>query len=169
MAKATYDLPENVAFKEAARKILLNQFRVMMDSAPGTRAGDDIEALHDMRVASRRLRAALSVFAKVFPEEEFRRFDRQIGDITDALGGVRDLDVKIDYLRNYRNALPANEAYGINRLIERESDQRDGERKALVKALDRLEKNRFERRFQKALDRAVPGPPDADDDGDGQE
>lgn len=164
MAKVNYDLPADAAFKDAARKMLLTQFQQMMNNAPGTRAGDDIEALHDMRVASRRLRAALSVFAKIFSEDEFRRFDRQAADITDALGAVRDLDVQLDYLRNYRNALPPNEAYGINRLIERQSDLRDTERKALVKALDRLEKNRFERRFQKALDRAAPAPPGADDE-----
>lgn len=164
MAKATYDFPGDIAFKEAARKILQAQFRKMMDNAPGTRQGDDIEALHDMRVASRRLRAALSIFAKVFPGDEFRRLDRQIGDITDALGAVRDLDVQLDYLRNYRNTLPTNEAYGIQRLVERRSDLRDKERKALVKALDKLEKDRFERRFRKALDRAVPGPADDEDE-----
>ena len=136
----------------------------MMDNAPGTRLGDDIEALHDMRVASRRLRAALSIFAKVFPADEFRRLDRQIGDITDALGAVRDLDVQMDYLRNYRNTLPSNEAYGIQRLVERQGNGRDRERKALVKALDKLEKERFERRFRKALDRAVPGPADEDEE-----
>nr|CAA9272692.1 Adenylate cyclase [uncultured Armatimonadetes bacterium] len=157
MAKATYDFPADIAFRDAARRILLLQFHKMMDNAPGTRAGEDIEALHDMRVGSRRLRAALSVFAKVFPKDEYRMLDKQIGDITDALGAVRDLDVQLDYLRNYRNSLPENEAYGITRLIERRGGLRDSERKKLVKALDRLEKEKFSGRFRKALDKAVPG------------
>lgn len=156
MARSTYDFPADIAFKDAARHTLLVQFRKMMDNAPGTREGSDIEALHDMRVGSRRLRAALSVFAKVFSKDEFRALDKQIGDITDALGAVRDLDVQLDYLRNLHNGLPENEAYGIGRLITRQSGKRDKERKALIKALDTLEKERFERRFAKALNRAVP-------------
>ena len=164
MAKATYDFPPDIAFKDAARRVLLLQFQKMMENAPGTRAGEDIEALHDMRVGSRRLRSALQVFAKVFPKDEFRALDKQIGDITDALGAVRDLDVQLDYLRNLRNSLPENEAYGVGRLITRQEAKRDPERKALRKALDKLEKNRFERRFRKALDRAVPpGPADSED------
>lgn len=160
MAKATYDFPADIQFKDAARRAMYAAYRKMMDNAPGTRAGEDIEALHDMRVGSRRLRAALAVFAKVFPRDEYRLLDKQIGDITDALGAVRDLDVQLDYLRNLRNSLPDNEAYGINRLIERQNTRRDKERKALVKALDKLEKERFERRFLKALDRAVPPSPE---------
>ncbi len=156
MAKVTYDLPEDAAFKDAARKILLAQFRQMMDNAPGTRAGEDIEALHDMRVGSRRLRAALSVFAKVFPKSDYQMLDKQIGDITDALGAVRDLDVQLDYLRGVRDPLPPNEAYGLTRLIERQNKRRDKERKKLVKALDRLQKDKFAQRFMKVLDRAVP-------------
>jgi CHAD domain-containing protein len=165
MAKATYEFPADIALTDAARRVLLTQFNKMMDNAPGTRAGDEIEALHDMRVGSRRLRAALQVFAKVFPKNEFRQLDKQIGDITDALGEVRDLDVQIDYLRNYRNGLPENEAYGIGRLIERQNTLRDKRRKGLIKALDRLEKERFGRQFQKALDRAIPAPLSADGDG----
>ena len=156
MAKATYDFPDDIAFKDAARLALTEQFRKMMDNAAGTRAGEDIEALHDMRVGSRRLRAALSLFAKIFSKEDYRLFDAQIGDITDALGAVRDLDVQLDYLRNYRNSVPENEAYGIGRLIERRTSLREKERKRLLKALDLQEKERFGARFLKALDRAVP-------------
>ncbi len=82
--------------------------------------------------------------------------DKQIGDITDALGAVRDLDVQLDYLRGVRDPLPPNEAYGLTRLIERQNKRRDKERKKLVKALDRLQKDGFAQRFMKVLDKAVP-------------
>lgn len=156
MAKAAYEFPADIAFRDAARLVLLSQFHKMMDNAEGTREGADIEALHDMRVGSRRLRAALSVFAKVFSKEEYRALDKQIGDITDALGAVRDLDVQLDYLLRYQSTVPENEAYGIGRLILRQQKRRDRERKALVRALDTLEEEKFSRRFLKALDKAVP-------------
>lgn len=168
MAKAVYEYPADIAFPDAARRVMMAGFRKMMDNAPGTREGlkrtiptpDDIEALHDMRVGSRRLRAALAVFGKVFPRDEFRALDKQIGGITDALGAVRDLDVQIDYLRSVQTGLPANEAYGIGRLIDQQTERRNVEREYLILALDKLEKERFERRFQKALDRALPAPDD---------
>jgi CHAD domain-containing protein len=164
MAKATYDYPADIPFRDAARIALEGGFQKMMKNASGTRSGverreptaDEVEALHDMRVGSRRLRAALALFAGVFPKTEFRDLDKQVGSITDALGAVRDLDVQLDALRSLQASVPPNEAYGISRLIERQTEQRDIERKALQVALDRLEKSRFERQFQKALDRALP-------------
>lgn len=163
MAKATYELPPDIGFREAARAVMMAGYRKMMDNAPGTREGleqrdptpEGIEALHDMRVGSRRLRAALSVFGKVFSKEEFRALDKQIGGITDALGAVRDLDVQLDYLRNMQTDLPPNEAYGIGQLIQQQTKRRDRERKALIIALNKLEKDRFEQRFLKSLDRAL--------------
>jgi CHAD domain-containing protein len=164
MAKAAYEYPADTSFRDAARSALEDSFRKMMKNASGTRSGierrepnaDEVEALHDMRVGSRRLRAALSLFAGVFPKSEFRDLDKQVGNITDALGAVRDLDVQLDSLRALQTSVPTNEAYGISRLIERQADLREIERKALLIALERLDKSRFEKRFQKALDRALP-------------
>jgi triphosphatase len=163
MAKATYELPSDISFREAAYRVMMAGYRKMMDNAPATHAGleereptdEGIEALHDMRVGSRRLRAALAVFGKAFGKEEFRQWDKQIGRITDALGMVRDLDVQLDYLRQLKTDLPPNEAYGIERLIERQTERRNVERKALLIALTRLEKDRFEQRFLKSIEKAL--------------
>lgn len=172
MAKATYEFPPDASFKDAARIALEGSFRKMMDNAAGTRSGverrepsaEEIEALHDMRVGSRRLRAALSLFAKVFPKDDFRELDKQAAAITDALGAVRDLDVQLDGLRALQASLPENEAYGVSRLIAHQTEKREIERKALLVALDRLEKERFERRFLRALDRSLPPPPRSEEE-----
>jgi CHAD domain-containing protein len=164
MAKTVYEFPRDIAFTDAARQALLAGYKKMMDNAPGTREGlkskvptpDAIEALHDMRVGSRRLRAALSVFAKVFSREDFRTLDKEIGMITDALGAVRDLDVQLDALRALQSSLPENEAYGIGRLVEQQTARRNTERKALIAALERLKEDNFERKFLKVLNRALP-------------
>lgn len=159
MAKASYDLPADVSFLDAACCVLQESFRLMQVNVAGTRAGllhqiptpEEIEALHDMRVGSRRLRAALSVFGGLFPREEFRRLNRQLGAITDALGAVRDCDVQLTNLCRLQDGLPENEAYGIGRLISRQIKQRNRSRKNLLFALDQMEKERFERKFQKLL------------------
>ena len=56
----------------------------------------DIERVHDMRVASRRLRAVLEIFAPCFPTREFSGVLRDVKALADALGERRDPDVHID-------------------------------------------------------------------------
>ena len=52
---------------EVAFAVVRRQLAVLAAKEPGTRLGEDPEELHDMRVATRRLRAALSFFAGVLP------------------------------------------------------------------------------------------------------
>lgn len=66
---------------------------------PGVMEGRDIEYIHRMRVASRRLRAALPLFEPCFPEKEYRIWMRELTRITRALGEARDTDVQIAFLR----------------------------------------------------------------------
>jgi len=111
-----------------------------------------------MRVGTRRLRAALSVFARIFPKDEYRDIESEVAAITDALAAVRDLDVQRETLAGIIAGLPPNEAYGVERHRARLAKQRDTERESLIAALKRLKKSRFEKRFAQALDRATsPG------------
>ena len=71
----------------------------------GVKAGADSEYIHRMRVASRRLRAALPLFDTCFPEKKFRRWMQEIKKITNALGEARDADVQIGFLLGYADAL----------------------------------------------------------------
>lgn len=64
----------------------------------GVRAAQDIEHIHRMRVASRRLRAALPLFKSCFPKKKFRLWMRELQKITRALGDARDADVQIAFL-----------------------------------------------------------------------
>ncbi len=68
----------------------------------GVRAAEDIEYIHRMRVASRRLRAALPLFRTCFPQKQYARWMKEIAAITRALGEARDTDVQIAFLVKYR-------------------------------------------------------------------
>ena len=68
----------------------------------GVRAAEDIEYIHRMRVASRRLRAALPLFRDCFPQKQYARWMKEITVITRALGEARDTDVQIAFLIRYR-------------------------------------------------------------------
>ena len=71
--------------------------RRVRDKEPGTRLGEDPEELHDMRVATRRLRAALSLFEGVLPVRA-QVSGRSSGGWPGLLGAVRDLDVQLESL-----------------------------------------------------------------------
>ncbi len=68
----------------------------------GVRSAEDIEYIHRMRVASRRLRAALPLFRSCFPKKSYDRWISEITTITRALGEARDTDVQIAFLIKYQ-------------------------------------------------------------------
>jgi triphosphatase len=80
---------------ELAYAVLRRQLAVLREKEPGTRLGEDPEELHDMRVATRRLRAALDLFAEVLPVRS-RNFRGELGWLAGVLGAVRDLDVQLE-------------------------------------------------------------------------
>lgn len=57
--------------------------------------GDDVEGVHQMRVALRRLRSAIAVFRRVVGKEHCCAIVDELRWITDTLGAARDLDVFI--------------------------------------------------------------------------
>jgi CHAD domain-containing protein len=82
---------------ELAFAVVRRQLAVLRAKEPGTRLGEDPEELHDMRVATRRLRAALSLFAGVLPVRA-QVFHDELGWLGRLLGSVRDLDVQLEGL-----------------------------------------------------------------------
>lgn len=78
----------------------------LLAEADGVRQSEDIEYIHRMRVASRRIRAALPLFAVCFPTGMDSRTRKGVRAITRSLGAARDLDVQIDFLNQYLDTLP---------------------------------------------------------------
>ena len=73
--------------------------RRVLAAIPIALAGTDIEGVHDVRVASRRLRAAMDIAAPAFPGKWYKPLHRTAKEITGALGEVRDRDVLLEALR----------------------------------------------------------------------
>ncbi len=104
---------------------------------PGALEGDDPEAVHAARVASRRLRAAMDSAAEVYPKRWYRALHKAAKSITRSLGDVRDRDVLLAKLVADREQAEAAEQAGIDHLIERVRAERDEARSAMRKALPR--------------------------------
>jgi CHAD domain-containing protein len=84
---------------------------------------DEIEPLHDMRVATRRLRAAMEVFRPCFPRKPYRRAMKPLKALADALGERRDRDVAIGFLRDFAAEAPAGDRGRLEILIAKLRDE----------------------------------------------
>ncbi|HZO37398.1 MAG TPA: CHAD domain-containing protein [Solirubrobacteraceae bacterium] len=78
----------------------------------------DIEAVHDMRVTTRRLRAALEIFEPCFPPKRFKPVLRDVKRLADALGERRDPDVRIEQLTALAKDLGVRDHDGVRTLID---------------------------------------------------
>jgi CHAD domain-containing protein len=59
----------------------------------------DADSIHDLRVAIRRLSQALAVFAPLLPRHAAGKVRHKIDELRRLAGGVRDLDIAIEYSR----------------------------------------------------------------------
>ena len=107
------------------------------------RLADDIEAVHQMRVASRRLRNALRLFESYLPHGRRRKWLKRTAQAAKALGLARDLDVQIEFIDGFIKGLSTHERslheQGLTRLRLRLQQHRDLVQHDVVTAMDRLE------------------------------
>jgi CHAD domain-containing protein len=124
---------------ELAFAVLRRHFGVVLAREPGTRLGEDIEELHDMRVATRRLRAAIDMFSDVLPARA-TALNEELKWLAGVLGAVRDLDVQLvrmDDMDQLAAALAARtEGSPLDELRAALEAQRVEARRALLDALD---------------------------------
>jgi len=105
-------LPDQVGLQpddpisETMRKIMYFQFQHMLFHEAGTKLGENIEELHDMRVATRRMRAALQIFGDYLDEETWASFEKGLRRTGRVLGAGRDLDVFWEKTQRYLDTLP---------------------------------------------------------------
>ena len=138
--------PED-AIAEAGRKVLRYHFATMLRHEAGTRRGKNIEALHDMRVATRRLRAAFEVFGEVFKPKVLKTHLKRLRTAGRTLGRVRDLDVSLEKAGHYLQTLPAGEHQGLQPLLDAWKQERQAARSHLVAYLDSPEYREFTEQF----------------------
>jgi CHAD domain-containing protein len=94
----TIDLEPTDRLVDAGREIIAFHLIRMLQNEPGVYKGDNVEAVHDMRVATRRIRTAIKVLAPYFPTDWRETIKEELRNAAKILGEVRDLDVfKINF------------------------------------------------------------------------
>lgn len=121
---------------EAGRKVMRYHFAQMLLHENGTRLGADIEELHDMRVATRRMRAAFEVFSEAFTEKAIKTHLKGLRATGRNLGRVRDLDVFMEKAHIYLKKLPADRQAELEPLLHSWADEREKDRVIMVNFLD---------------------------------
>jgi hypothetical protein len=139
-------LPDD-PMSEAGRKTLWFHFLRMLKYEPGTRAGKDIEELHDMRVSTRRMRAALRVFGDFYRPKAIKPFNKGLQRTARALGYVRDLDVFEEKAGHYLQTLPKGAQGGLDPLLESWRGQRGDARARMIAFLDSDYYQKFKHEF----------------------
>jgi CHAD domain-containing protein len=91
---------ENISFVEAAKLTLQNRFDNLLKQIQVYLVQLTDEDLHQVRIAIRRVRYSLEVFASCFDSKDFKRFYDKIEALQDITGRGRDLDIMIIYFNN---------------------------------------------------------------------
>jgi len=117
-AKPIPDLTADDAYAEAAAKVVSVRGAELAAHAQGVLDTGDIERVHDMRVATRRLRATLEIFEPCFPAKAYGQALTEVKRLADALGERRDRDVAIAALHNFNDQMAAPDRRGVASLIE---------------------------------------------------
>ncbi|HWB68364.1 MAG TPA: CHAD domain-containing protein [Solirubrobacterales bacterium] len=143
-------------FSRAAARVLSVRAAELFEHVHGVRGGGDVEAIHDMRVATRRLRAALELFEACFPRKRLRKARRELKAMGDALGERRDRDVEIEFLERFLEEADPEDAEQVARLVVRlrVEQQQASEGLGPAIATERLEKLR--RRLDRLIAEAGP-------------
>jgi CHAD domain-containing protein len=131
------------------------QWEAVRAHDPGTRLGIDSEELHQMRVATRRLRAILRAARPMFDAAPVAALREELAWLGSALGARRDLDVLKEHLEGELAALDPSDRRAGRALLRRLERAREDARDALLAVLE-------DPRYLRLIDRiedAIANPP----------
>lgn len=127
-------------FRLFASECLLKRLQALMAEMEGVKSSEDIEYIHRMRVASRRMRSSLKAFGSMLTAKQRKRWTAGIGGITRALGTARDADVQIEVLEKLAAEITEPVARpGIERLELRLRQKRRKMQSGVIQAITQYE------------------------------
>ncbi len=154
-------LRSTLLWPTAAERILAGRVRDVFSNEPGVREGADPEPVHDMRVALRRLQAALRLFKACYPPRRLRRYRLRLRRLLQALGAVRDQDIIIGVLSHHAEAAPDAVKEALARMVAQRRTLHQQERARSLRLLDKFHQANFPgdllsfvrdaRKFQRAV------------------
>ncbi len=102
---------------------------------PPARLGEGPEPLHRLRVTARRMQTILSLFHAYLPAS-LRNSRQTLKGLLDALGLVRDADIRLEAVSSFRRSLPEGDRGGLDPLLQYLQSERARARATMLRALD---------------------------------
>ena len=133
---APVDLDDPPTLGQLVRSALTDHVRRIVEHDPVIRLDLDVEGVHQMRVATRRLRADLRTFRPVLDREWSEPLRDEAKWLGRALGRVRDADVMLASMRERRDELPERDRHGADRLVARLESDREAALATMQNVLD---------------------------------
>ncbi len=140
---------------ELGRVLLRRHLRRMLSAERAVRVDRNIEDVHALRVASRRLRATLRLLAPVAPTAALRPVQKAIRHLASAAGAVRDRDVLIAHLADNRALLPEDLCAGLDDLAAALATERARAYAHLIDLLDSDGHAAFKADFARLMNRST--------------
>jgi CHAD domain-containing protein len=136
-----------------SQSVILAQWNDLLRLRDEVLKTSDLEAIHDLRVASRRFRAAVGLFEPWLPPKSAARLKKSTRKLTRVLGGLRNIDEALLFFRSHT---PANSGggYQICRIL---SEKRPGELALINKFLTDFDRRTIGRMVRKAAAKLEEG------------
>ncbi len=128
--------PSHEPITRAGRRIVKKQLQKLVEGEDAVRAGTDVDAVHDTRVASRRLRSLFRLLGEYYSHKQLKGLSTPLRQLARDLGNVRDLDVLIENARHYAQALPPERQRSLEALLADWYAQRVAAHQATLQYLD---------------------------------
>lgn len=147
--------------RTAAPAMIIAKAGPLFDLEDAAAGGADADAVHDMRVASRRLREVMRLLEPLYPGRDFERWYKRVRRITRALGPVRDSDVFINDFSQLSGELGDGGRRCVAFMVGYRTGRREQELVRLNDELTRLELGKRRRGFE-TVARKIGGGPEAE-------
>ncbi len=129
----------SLALKDYAIRTLAPRLIRMSSHVEGVQQGETVEPIHQMRVWSRRSRAALDIFGICFAPKPYLALTNEVKQVTRALGTARDLDVMLQKLRDLAETLPEEQRAGVYLAAGHLVRQREEAQPAVARAMQHFQ------------------------------
>jgi len=166
MAKALplYAVNPQALLLSNAPLMLHTRLEEMYQFSPFISDPSRVEELHNMRIAAKRLRYTLEVFASCFAGKEFTRLYEQVKSVQEQIGEIHDRDVRGPLLQEFLDTHAAGRPeirVGLERLIQSQQSERAKLYRLFIAYWNKLQKQGFKRNFLQMLVQSEAEPVEA--------
>lgn len=140
-------------FAQSGRRLLLDRTEKLLEWRDAVLRNDDIEAVHKMRVASRRLRATLDAYEAICAPQPFKEVYKLTKKVADMLGNARDTDVMIGNLGLQMEHSSSEEQAGTQWLIDRLREYREKHQRVLETFFKKFDEQAFRQKIDACITR----------------